>query len=196
MLSALSACSSGTAQTTAPATVEGGITTWTTHGSFTTPSPGRPLSSLLTYQPDLVPVGAEVTMVLRRRGNSASLTVTLGGADPNRRYTAHVHTRTCGVDPNGSGPHYQDRKDEHQPSVDPAFANPANEVWLDLTTDLTGRGTTTVETAWFFREGEANSLVLHAGKTHTEHGIAGTAGARIACVTEHFGSQLQQGNAP
>jgi Cu-Zn family superoxide dismutase len=50
--------------------------------------------------------------------------------------------------------------------------------------------------SWVIRKGEANSLVLHAGNTHTETGMAGTAGARIACVTENFGGRQQHGNLP
>jgi Cu-Zn family superoxide dismutase len=63
-------------------------------------------------------------MVTKRRGDGTSVTVTLSGVDPDRLYTAHVHTRSCSVDPNEFGPHYQNRKDEHRPSVDPAFAQP------------------------------------------------------------------------
>jgi hypothetical protein len=60
ILSALAASSAGTAQKAALAIAEGGVTTWTTHGISTSASVGHPLSDLLTYQPDLVPVGAEV----------------------------------------------------------------------------------------------------------------------------------------
>ncbi|WIX98169.1 superoxide dismutase family protein [Amycolatopsis mongoliensis] len=187
IMSALAACSAGSARTVVPAGVAAGTTAWTTHGRFAAPTAALPLPDLRTYQPELVPVGAEITLVTKRSGAGASLTVTLAGVIPNRLYTAHVHTGACGADPSGSGPHYQEEKDSHQPSVDPAFANPANEVWLDLVTDGDGRGTATVTTAWFFRKGEANSLVLHAAKTHTEPGMAGKAGARIACVTEQFG---------
>ena len=77
--------------------------------------------------------------------------------------------------------------DPVQPSVDPAYANPQNEVWLDLTTDGEGAGSATTTVAWGFeRAPRAQSVVIHAMPTATGAGRAGTAGDRAACVTVAF----------
>ena len=39
---------------------------------------------------------------------------------------------------------------------------------------------------WEFRDGEANSVVLHAQHTMTGPGQAGMAGDRLACIDENF----------
>ena len=72
------------------------------------------------------------------------------------------------------------------PSVDPKFANADNEVWLDFTTDAQGAGAGRATVKWEFRKGEANAVVIHAAHTSTEHGKAGTAGDRLACLTAQF----------
>jgi hypothetical protein len=45
----------------------------------------------------------------------------------------------CGAAASAAGPHYQHKRDPQAsataPSVDASYANPQNEVWLDLTTD-------------------------------------------------------------
>ena len=41
-------------------------------------------------------------------------------------------------DPAAAGSHYQHQADPKQPSVNPDYANPRNEIWLDFTTDATG----------------------------------------------------------
>jgi Cu-Zn family superoxide dismutase len=68
--------------------------------------------------------------------------------------------------------------------VDPAYANPRNEVWLDLTADAAGAAAVTTRLTWTFDEVEPpRSLVLHAEHTRTAAGTAGMAGARVACLT-------------
>jgi Cu-Zn family superoxide dismutase len=53
--------------------------------------------------------------------------------------------------------------DPVQPSVDPAHANPENEIWLDLTTDADGAGGATTTVPWGFESGRrARSVVVHA----------------------------------
>jgi Cu-Zn family superoxide dismutase len=74
-----------------------------------------------------------------------------------------------------------------QPSVDPTFANPQNEIWLDLTTDDTGAGSAESTVAWTFpAERRPKSVVLHADHTSSEPGEAGSAGDRIACISVDF----------
>ncbi|ONI91465.1 hypothetical protein ALI22I_09010 [Saccharothrix sp. ALI-22-I] len=91
-----------------------------------------------------------------------------------------MHTKVCGAKPADAGPHYQNEKDPVSPSVDPKYASPDNEIWLDFTTDDKGSATSSATVDWQFRKGDANAIVLHDTHTHTEPGKAGTAGDRLA----------------
>jgi Cu-Zn family superoxide dismutase len=116
--------------------------------------------------------------VLRLSGAHRTLvTLTPLGLLPNHEYGAHVHTAPCGPRPADSGPHFQ-----HVPSADPAAANPANEIWLDFTTDATGTGVALATVDWTFTERQAHSVVIH--EHHTRAG--GGAGARLACLDVDF----------
>ena len=112
------------------------------------------------------------------------------GLAPTRDFGVHVHTQPCGPQPSDACPHYQNDVDPaatpQSPSTDPAFANPGNEVWLDITTDGNGNAQASTTVDWEFRDGEANSVVLHAERTKTGPGEAGMAGARLACIDEDF----------
>ncbi|WP_244409356.1 superoxide dismutase family protein [Streptomyces albofaciens] len=145
-----------------------------------------PTGEAVTYDQALVPEGSRVTVVEKRYGSGkdarTAVSLRLSGLVPDRTYGAHVHTKPCGPKPNDSGPHYQNVPDPVQPSTDPAYANPRNEIWLDMRTDEDGRGSSTAKVAWHVRYGEARSVVVHEHGTHTEPGHAGTAGARLACV--------------
>ncbi|WBB60956.1 superoxide dismutase family protein [Streptomyces sp. WMMC500] len=140
----------------------------------------------LTYDPTLVPAGAGITVVEVARDGRTSVRMGLSGLLPNRTYGAHVHTKPCGPDPAAAGPHYQNEADPVQPSVDPAYANPENEVWLDFTTDRLGNAYTSARQDWRFRPGEARSVVVHEHATMTHPGGAGMAGARLACLSVPF----------
>ncbi|PWW62709.1 superoxide dismutase family protein [Actinokineospora spheciospongiae] len=152
-----------------------------------------PTGPLYTYDAAAVPAGASAIAVPIETGGpldavpveSGRRTVVLlrvRGLLPAHHYGAHVHTGNCGADPAAAGPHTQNRADPVQPSVDPAYANPENEVWLDFTTDVGGNAITSAEVDWSLSSRLANSVVLHAQHTHTEPGQAGTAGARLACL--------------
>jgi Cu-Zn family superoxide dismutase len=97
-----------------------------------------------------------------------------------------VHTKPCGRTGDAAGPHYQHTPDPaasaSPPAVNPSYANPDNEVWLDFTTDATGAATSTASHTWTFLD-QPRSIVLHAERTKTTAGQAGTAGARLACLT-------------
>jgi superoxide dismutase, Cu-Zn family len=120
------------------------------------------------------------------------VTVVVDGFTPDRAFGAHVHTRACGATGAAAGPHYQDRVDPVTPSVDPAYANPENEIWLDLHTDANGHGEASASVAWVFMKDAAhpsgaNSVVFHRDHTAAgHHGTAGTAGPRLACITVPF----------
>ncbi|WP_156758155.1 superoxide dismutase family protein [Actinokineospora pegani] len=141
-----------------------------------------------TYDPDVVPVGAAAVAVAMESGNvpvelgRTRVGLAVDGLLPDRTYGAHVHTGECGADPAAAGPHTQNRPDPVQPSVDPAYANPVNEVWLDFTTNAQGDAVAIARVPWSLSAREARSVVLHAEGTHTEPGHAGTAGKRLACV--------------
>ncbi|WP_431033138.1 superoxide dismutase [Streptomyces sp. P6-2-1] len=140
-------------------------------------APAADLPKALTYKPSLVPAGAGVEVEQRTEGEGTRVTLRVTGLKAGHRYGAHVHTGVCGTDPAAAGGHYQHEKDPAQPSTDPDYANPRNEVWLDVTADTLGNGTATAAHPWDFRPGEARSVVLHEAAGATE---------RVACVSVPF----------
>jgi superoxide dismutase, Cu-Zn family len=147
------------------------------------PAPG----TAITYDDALVKAGSRVAVEARPDGGSTRVKLAVRGLEPDRRYGAHVHTNSCGAAPADAGPHFQHEADPVQPSVDPRYANPQNEIWLDLTTDGTGAGTAETTVAWVVPEDRRpGSVVIHAMPTATGPGVAGTAGARAACVSVDF----------
>lgn len=134
------------------------------------------------YNSELVPAGASLAVLtVSRRRTETWLAVTR--LRPNRVYGAHLHVNACGELPTAAGPHYQRVADPVQPSADPRYANPRNEVWLDLRTNSRGAATVNTMNPWRYRGAVPQSLVLHEMGTATHPGHAGTAGARIACLT-------------
>ncbi|MET0132319.1 MAG: superoxide dismutase, partial [Kibdelosporangium sp.] len=139
--------------------------------------PYEPGADAITYRPDLVPAGAKLSVFGISRTRWTKVLLAVHGLVANRQYGAHVHVQPCGAAPADAGPHFQHREDPVQPSVDPAYANPANEIWLDLTTDANGDAVTFTHVEWSFGGRRAGSVVLHETHTHTGPGQAGTAGA-------------------
>ncbi|SOD60200.1 superoxide dismutase, Cu-Zn family [Streptomyces zhaozhouensis] len=136
----------------------------------------------VTYDEELVAAGATVEVVQWVGDGRTRVELRVDGLVPGHTYGTHVHTEPCGPDPADSGPHYQ-----HEPSDRPGAANPSNEVWLDLTADGEGAGAATARQDWYFRAGEANSVVVHEHATSRgHHGTPGDAGARVACFTVPF----------
>ncbi|AZM53022.1 superoxide dismutase [Streptomyces sp. WAC 01529] len=135
-------------------------------------------SAAVTYDMRLVPASAWIEV--EQRGDEAGTTVSLRvkGLKPGHAYGAHVHRKPCGADPEAAGGHYQHRVDPVQPSKNPAYLNPRNEVWLDFTARAGGSGSARAHHRWGFRPGEAASVVLHREQ--------GGAGDRIACFTVPF----------
>ncbi|MCC3654361.1 superoxide dismutase family protein [Streptomyces sp. S07_1.15] len=153
------------------------------------PVPPHGLLNAVTYDTEAVPPGARIGVRQWTDPEGTTVRLRVSGLEPGRAYGAHVHTRPCGAEPDSSGPHYQHRRDPEQPSTDPRYANPDNEVWLDFTAGGSGDGTAEARQDWNFRPGEARSVVLHEHTTATEDGAAGTAGARLACFTVPFAAQ-------
>ncbi|MEZ7239321.1 superoxide dismutase family protein [Rhodococcus sp. GXMU-t2271] len=195
-------CGSGDSSTDDQATVEPPPTSETTTTgmptalpgtdgmAFQLPGEGGDDDKAFTYDEVAVPVGSTVTVESAEEGGRTTVTLEASGLAPSRDFGAHVHTQPCGPQPSDAGPHYQNDVDPaatpQSPSTDPAFANPGNEVWLDITTDGNGNAQASTTVDWEFRDGEANSVVLHAERTKTGPGEAGMAGARLACIDEDF----------
>lgn len=109
------------------------------------------------------------------------------GLAPDTEYGAHAHTNACGATGAAAGPHFQNVHDPATPSTDPAYANPENEIWLDLTTNAAGYGVATTVVSWQFSPTRrARSVILHVEHTHTGPQDSGVAGARLACLSVPF----------
>jgi Cu-Zn family superoxide dismutase len=145
------------------------------------------LSTAVTYDRRLVKAGSHAAVSSRSEGGITTVTLVVRGFEPERRYGAQVHSDPCGEKGADAGPHFQNVVDPVQPSVDPRFANPQNEIWLDLRTDETGAGTGETTVAWQIPpDRRPKSVVIHARPTGPGPGVAGTAGARAACVAVEF----------
>lgn len=136
-----------------------------------------------------VPEGAKarVHAVYNAAGETV-VTLHVTGLAPNTAYGAHAHANACGATGGAAGPHFQQvpNPDPANPT-DPAFANPANEIWLDFETDEFGNGSAHTKVAWQFSdERRARSVIIHVEPTHTGPLDSGTAGARLACLTVGF----------
>ncbi|GAB2757894.1 hypothetical protein GCM10027174_37680 [Salinifilum aidingensis] len=143
-------------------------------------------ANAITYD-DRVPEGATSHLGSQPLPDgSTKIVVTLTGLEPNREYGAHVHTKPCGPSGSDAGPHFQDVPDPEQPSTNPEYANPDNEVWLDFTTDAAGNATVVEHGDWQLRGRMANSFVIHEHHTLTAPGEAGEAGDRLACMNADF----------
>ncbi|TDC61548.1 superoxide dismutase family protein [Streptomyces hainanensis] len=127
----------------------------------------------VSYDPDLVPPGAHLTVTEYVVDGGLTVEVSARGLVPGHTYGAHVHVAPCGADPADAGGHYQNV---------PGEATAGNEVWIDFTADVDGAGHATSPHDWLFRPGEAASVVLHEHATHED----GTAGDRTGCLTVPF----------
>ncbi len=147
----------------------------------------RAEGALVSYDAALIPPGATARVQeVRTSAGATVVTLHVRGLLPGREYGAHAHVNACGGTGAAAGPHYQNTAAPAGHATDPAFANAGNEVWLDLTTDAEGNGSAQALVRWQFRTGGANSVILHASRTHTEPGVAGTAGSRLGCLTVAF----------
>lgn len=116
------------------------------------------------------------------------VTLTVKGMTGGHTYGAHAHVLPCDVtDKMAAGPHWQLEEDPVSPSVDPGYANPHNEIWLDVTTNEAGNGTAKATLDFAFAgTHRPRSVIIHAMPTATAPGSAGTAGARLACLDVDF----------
>ncbi|WP_028922039.1 superoxide dismutase family protein [Pseudonocardia acaciae] len=139
-------------------------------------------AQVISYDRGLAPDGARAKVVESVRESSTTVTLKVHGLVPNRAYGAHAHALPCGPTGDAAGPHFQHASDPVKPSVDPAYANPLNEIWLDFTTNAQGDAKVTSTVPWVYQNTRAFSVIIHAEPTQTGPGKAGTAGARVACL--------------
>ncbi len=91
---------------------------------------------------------------------STTISVDVGGLEPNSQYSGHLHDLACGE----AGPHYRDDPD--------GATEPPNELWLSatqdptagFTTDADGNATATGTADWAARS-TAQSIMIHVGST-------------------------------
>lgn len=193
LLLALGMLSAGTLAAAAALPAGAATTSVRADAAFAAADPTAPLSAAVTYDSAQVPVGAGVSVHAVAISNGRTMvTLHVRGLLPDESYGAHAHYRPCGVTGGAAGAHYQAVPDpavggsETAASVDPAYANPDNEVWLDLQTNEAGNGHAKAAVDWQFRPSDARAVVLHGNPTsHGGEGMppAGNAGARLACVT-------------
>lgn len=154
------------------------------HGTFAPYVDGATAS---TYDLERVPSGAHASVFslsTERLGTTTKLAVS--GLQPGKHYGAHVHESACGPSGDDAGPHFQHEQDPNQPSTDPEYANPDNEVWLDFTTTADGKGFAASHVDWSYQDRRPASVVIHEHHTSTDPGEAGDAGARLACINVGF----------
>jgi Cu-Zn family superoxide dismutase len=163
-------------------------------GTFAAPSDA---TTAFTYDVTQVPLGARVVVRAVPTGSHKTVvTLHAWGLLPDETYGAHAHYRPCGATGAAAGAHYQNAQDpaaggsETTASIDPSYANPGNEVWLDLVTNDDGNGRAQTVVDWTFRPtatGGPRSVILHLNTTSTGGSVPpGNAGARLACVTVPF----------
>jgi Cu-Zn family superoxide dismutase len=121
-------------------------------------------------------------------GNGTTvITLHLQGAQPSRDYGAHAHKAVCTAVSADALGHFQyvPNPDPLNPT-DPTYANPSNEVWLDVETNASGNGRAQTIVPWQPGVSRPMSVVIHDAHTSTEPGSAGTAGPRLGCITVPF----------
>ena len=135
------------------------------------------------------PEGATARVQSVRTGDGGTVvTLDVHGFEGLERYGAHAHLAPCGSHPAGldAGGHYQhvDATEAGKPRTDPAYANPENEVWLDLATNPEGHGRAQAVVDWQFRPApQGRSVIIHEKPTSPADG---TAGKRVACLDVSF----------
>jgi Cu-Zn family superoxide dismutase len=175
------------------------VTAMTLHGdgTLTQPTPesaSTPNTGTLayTYNPALAPAGARLAVVMTPSDESTNAQLTVSGLLPNRGYAVHGNVNACSPNPAAEGPRYQNRADpavnptsiSGETSTNPEYANPRNEVWLDVRTDATGSGTSRTTVPFVFTDRGPGSIVVDdAMETATGPDQAGKGGARIACLS-------------
>lgn len=112
-----------------------------------------------------------------RTDTGVRIQLALSGLVPSRTYGAHVHKLSCSD--MAAGGHYQHNPAPADASAnDPAYANAANEIWLDFTANASGGASVDKSVSFVPRTGEAKAVVIHDRAT----GDGGVAGPKLACL--------------
>lgn len=175
------------------------VTAMTLHGDGTlaVPTPestASPNTGTLayTYNPALAPAGARLTAVMTPSDESTNAELTVSGLLPNRGYAVHANVDACSPNPAAEGPRYQNRVDptvsptsiSGETSTNPEYANPRNELWLDVHTDTAGSGTSRTTVPFVFTDRGPGSIVVDdATASATDSGQVAKGAARIACLS-------------
>lgn len=85
-------------------------------GTFAAYTPG---ATAVTYDPDLVPVGAVATVSITETSSDSRVWFTVAGLLPDRGYGVHLHTNPCGMTGDDAGPHYRHRHPPAPPEAAP-----------------------------------------------------------------------------
>lgn len=148
--------------------------------TFTAPNPG---AEAVTYNPALVPEGASILASVMPAGYGYSQTranLSVAGLLPNRGYAVQAHANACGATGEEAGPRYQHRIDpdaaRQASSTNPEYANPRNEIWLDVRTDSDGSASSGASVPFTFTDRAPASIVVYDGQTSDQ------AGAPVACL--------------
>jgi Cu-Zn family superoxide dismutase len=99
-------------------------------------------------------------------------TLAVSGLPGGRTFGAHLHRDPCTT--SFGGPHYQHPGGTPASGVTPSATN---ELWLDITTNPSGRGSTAIRVPFAVLAG-ARSVVVHQLPTN---GV-GAAGQRLGCL--------------
>jgi Cu-Zn family superoxide dismutase len=126
------------------------------------------------------------TVIPTSEGSTAELTVF--GLLPNRAYVAYAYAKACGATADAAGRRFQYHLDPaastKTPSTNPKYANPENEIWLDVRTDVAGAGNSRTKVPFSLSDRTPGSFVVHdAARNSTGQVPASKAGARVACLT-------------
>jgi len=154
---------------------------------------------------EVLPVGAWARVrAIETSSGKTVVTLKVRGLAVNSTYGAHAHYKPCGGTGSAAGAHYQNfvdpavliaaaattppRDPETIASTDALYANPANEVWLDLTTNDEGNGSAQTVVDWQFRGSDPvlRSVIIHRDFTNPVDGSAGVAGPRLGCISVPF----------
>jgi superoxide dismutase, Cu-Zn family len=161
----------GVAVATAPAGADGAVVSSAV--ASLTPNPAFAPNATDAVNP-AVGADARVHVVANDgRGGQTLVTLDIEGLPAGRSFGAHLHRDSCSS--SFGGPHYQ-APDPANPVA--ANADADHEVWLDFTTNASGRGRALAVVPFEVQVG-ARAVVLHQGE-HTMAG--GTAGQRLACI--------------
>jgi Cu-Zn family superoxide dismutase len=138
-----------------------------------TPNPAFVANATDATNPAIGAAGRVHLVVNGGGGGTSIVTLRVEGLPSNRSFAAHLHRDSCATA--FGGPHYQ-APDPSAPVV--ANADADHEVWLDFTTNASGRGSSDAKVSFQVLSG-FRSVIVHQGD-HTL--VGGTAGQRLACL--------------